>query len=235
MTKPEIRVGTIGYPVKKQLVRKSVDVVELTEAQSAPPNASTARRWRKEAGPTLAFAVQLPRYLYETPPDKVPFDGSPEAYGQFRTTRENLALFDKTLKFAQVMEAEEMVLLTPQEFTPTPANRRALADFLQAAKLGGRRLVWEPRGPWEHDQAAGFANEMGVVLAVDPLRDQPLSGTVGYFRLGPFAVMGSRVGMYDLERLAEAAGSFERVTCVFATPHALDDARNLKQVISDYF
>ncbi len=235
MTEPTIRVGTIGYPVKKQLVHDSVDVVELTEAQAAPPNLSTAKRWKKEASNRLAFTVQLPRYLYESLPANTPLGGKPEAYGMFQTSRENLGLFDKTMKFADVMEADTIVLLTPPEFTPTQANREALTEFLQTAKSVGRNIVWEPRGPWEYEQAAIFAVDLGMILAVDPLRDPPSSGAAAYFRLGPFAVMGSRVGIYDLERLAEAAAPFERVTCVFATPHALDDARNFKNVVSEYY
>jgi uncharacterized protein YecE (DUF72 family) len=235
MTEPTIRVGTIGYPVKKQLVHDSVDVVELTEAQAAPPNLSTAKRWKKEASNRLAFTVQLPRYLYESLPANMPLGGKPEAYGVFQTSRENLGLFDKTMKFADAMEADTIVLLTPPEFTPTQANREALTEFLQTAKWHGRDIVWEPRGPWEYEQAAAFAGDLGMILAVDPLRDPPSSGAAAYFRLGPFAVMGSRVGIYDLERLAEAAAPFERVTCVFATPHALDDARNLKKVLSETY
>ncbi len=234
MTEPKMRIGTIGYPAKKKLVLDSVDVVELTEAQSAPPNPATAKRWRKEASTRLAFTVQLPRYLYEVPSANTPLGGSSEAYGLFRTTRENLGLLDKTMKFADTMAADAIVLLTPQEFTPTKANRAALKDFLQAPGLHRREIIWEPKGPWEYEQAASFAGDLNMVLAVDPLRDAPAPGAMAYFRLGPFAVMGSRVGIYDLERLAEAAMPFERVTCVFATPHALDDARNLKKVVAEY-
>ena len=235
MTEPTMRVGTIGYPVRKQLVQDSVDVVELTEAQTAPPNLSTAKRWRQEVSNRLAFTIQLPRFLYEPLPSQTPLKGNPEAYGAFRTSRENLGLFDKTLKFADAMAADTIVLLTPPEFTPTQTNREALTEFLQTAKWDGRDIVWEPRGPWEYEQAAAFAGDLGMILAVDPLRDQPSSAAAAYFRLGPFAVMGSRVGIYDLERLAEAAAPFERVTCVFATPHALDDARNLKKVLSETY
>jgi uncharacterized protein YecE (DUF72 family) len=173
--------------------------------------------------------------LYELPPSNTPLGGRPEAYGLFRTTQENLGLLDKTMKFVDAMGADGIVLLTPQEFTPTKANRAALREFLQAAGLDRREIIWEPRGPWEHDQAAAFAGDLDMILAVDPLRDPPTPGKAAYFRFGPFAVMGSRVGIYDLERVAEAATSFERITCVFATPHALDDARNLKKVVSEVF
>jgi len=93
--------------------------------------------------------------------------------------------------------------------------------------------VWQPSGPWDQEQAAGYAVELGMQLAVDPLRDEPVAGSVAYFRLGPFAAMGSRVGVYDLERIVDIAQAFSQVTVVFGTPRGLDDAKNLKQIIGE--
>ncbi len=70
------------------------------------------------------------------------------------------------------------------------------------------------------------------MLAVDPLRDPAPAGPLAYFRMGPFASMGSRVGLYDLERIMEAGESFDRTICVFETPRSFDDARNLKKVLA---
>ncbi len=233
MNDKEYRVGTIGYPVTRARVLAEVDVVELTDAAETPPKQSTAKKWRESAPASTVFSVQLPQYLFEEPPASAPLPGESGGYGYFRTSEENLKLWEKTMRFVEALEARSLVLLTPAAFTPTGANRRALFSFLDAVDAGDREIVWEPHGPWEHEQAMDFAGELGVVLAVDPLRDAPPAGEAAYFRLGPFAALGSRVGVYDLERLTEALLSFRRATCVFQTSYAFDDARNLKKVIAE--
>jgi hypothetical protein len=108
--------------------------------------------------------------------------------------------------------------------------KEALAAFLKQMPAPGRPIAWQPSGPWTHEQACAFSAQIGLTLAVDPLRDEAPAGNAAYFRLGPFAVMGSRVGVYDHARLVEAAAFFETTTIVFETPLALDDVRNLKKI-----
>ena len=228
-----VRIGTVGYPVNKKLVYAEADVVELTNALEAPPKQSTGEKLRQEAPYNVVFTVQLPRYLCETPSPGTPLKGSIDAYGSFESTDENMRLMSKALRFAKSVQAQSLVLLTPPEFTPSKVNTDALARFLSAVDFEGRKLIWEPRGPWESEYARAFALELGITLAVDPLRDDPVPGEIAYFRLGPFATMGTRMGLYDLSRLKEAMSAFEQVFCVFQTDRALDDARNLKKILEE--
>ena len=46
--------------------------------------------------------------------------------------------------------------------------------------------------------------------------------------------MGSRIGVYDLERIAVSCRGFERVTAVFGTNRALDDVRNFKKMLVEF-
>ena len=233
MSESYIRIGTIGHPGGKKQVYSKVDVVELKDARATPPKTATAKRWRKEAPNRVAFTVQLPGYLFETPPSDAPFSGDLRAYGSFQITEENLGLWEKTQRFADGLEATALVLLTPPEFTPAKAHCDALSTFLNGVQLSGRDLVWEPRGPWDHHRAADFAAEHGMILSVDPLRDVPPSGDTAYLRLGPFAAMGSQVGVYDLTRIKEMIAVFDKVTCVFDTPRALDDAGNMRNMLNE--
>ena len=143
-----------------------------------------------------------------------------------------MKLWDRALRFSLGAQAKALVLITPSSFTPAKDNRDALASFLSEVDRRGLDLVWEFHGPWDLDRAAEFAGELDALLAVDPLRDPPPAGRAAYFRLGPFAAMGTRMGTYDLERLADSSSMFERVTCVFDTSRSLDDARNLKKVLA---
>ena len=217
MNESGIRIGTVGYPAAKKLIHANVDIVELTDAHEATPKSSTGKKLREQAPLKVGFSLQLPRYLFERPADKTPLRGNADAYGLFQTTEENIQLWDRAVRFAKSLEAFSLVLLTPTEFTPTKANSDALAAFLSAVKCLGLDLVWEPRGIWECDRAKAFAAELGMTLAVDPLRDEPRPEKFAYFRLGPFATMGTRMGLYDLSRLKEAIAPFERAICVFET------------------
>jgi uncharacterized protein YecE (DUF72 family) len=225
------RVGTVGFPVSKDKLYPHVDWVEVNDTYATLPKTATAKRWREEAPAHVDFAVQLPRFLFDKPSAGKPLKGTLAGYGGFRKTEENRKLFEHALRLADTLKSSTLVLLTPGEFTPTQNHQDALADFLRAMPLEGRGMVWQPSGPWEYEQAARLAKKLGITLAVDPLRDEPPRGDLAYCRLGPFAALGSRVGLYDLERIAEATESFKRAVVVFETRRALDDARNLKRAL----
>jgi uncharacterized protein YecE (DUF72 family) len=229
-----IAVGTVGYPVGRRQVHAAVDVVELTDARRVPPRGAAARQARESAPEGLVFTVQAPEPVF-APRAEVPavgLVGDRDRYGEFQLTDENLGLWRRGAQFARRVRAEALVLLTPSSLTPAPAVVARMERFLAEADRDGLPVVWEPHGPWERDRAAEVAASCGLVLAVDPLRDEPLAGALAYLRLGPFAAMGSRVSAYDLERIALAARGFPRALCLFDTPRALDDARNLRQLVA---
>ncbi|MDD5307661.1 MAG: DUF72 domain-containing protein [Deltaproteobacteria bacterium] len=226
------KVGTVGFPMARSRVLAAVDVVELTEAEDSLPKAAIGYKWRAEAPSTVGFTMLAPRALVETPGPRTAVTGDRSAYGDLKPSSENVALFARAAAFARAVEARAMVLVTPPSVSPAPSSVAQMSAFFAAVDRGDMDLVWEPHGAWEHERAAAFAREHGIVLAVDPLRDPPPAGDAAYFRLPPFAAMGSRMGVYDLERLAEAAMAFERLVCVFATARALDDARNLKSLLA---
>ena len=228
-----VRVGTVGFPVRdRRKVLAAVEVVELLDGRFEPPAKAVAKRLKKGWPATVAATAQCSSYLVETPRRAVALPGERDAYGGFQATAENAALWGRALDFAEGAGSLALVVVTPPAFTPGPANVARMQAFFAAADRRDLRVVWEPHGPWDPDHAARLAAQMGLVLAVDPLRDAPPDGGFAYFRLGAFASMGSRLGVYDLERLAEAAQGFEEVVCVFDTPRALDDVRNLKAVLA---
>ena len=234
MTSGRVRVGTVGYPIAADLVHAAVDVVELTDGRHVPPRGRAARRLRENAPESVVFTVQVPAAVCLAPaelPD-IELGGDRSRFGGFRLSDENLGLWQRGLRFAEQVRAEALVLVTPGSLTPATGNVKRMETFLAEADRGGLPLVWEPHGPWEHEHAERLAQDNDLVLAVDPLRDEPAKGRLAYLRLGPFAAMGSRVGVYDLERIAEAASRFERALCLFDTPRAVDDARNLKQILA---
>lgn len=232
MSVERLKIGTVGYPVGKSLVHSAVDVVELTEGRRIPPKRGAAKKWRAAAPGHVSFTIQLSRHLFDPLDEKVPMPGDAAGYGGFQVSEENTGLWRRELDFADAVGAEILVLITPPTFTPSGPNRRRMAEFFENLDRDNHVIVWEPHGPWDPETAAEVAGEMGLCLAVDPLRDPVPEGGVAYMRLGPFSVMGSRMGVYDLEQLVVAAEPFERAFCLFDTHRALDDARNLKRLLA---
>ncbi len=228
-----IRVGTVGYPISKKNLFRRVDVIELTDILNTVPKEKTGRKVREETPNNVVFTLQLPKYLFTPPGKNTTLPGNADGYGEFQNTDENRLLFEKAVRYADALLADTLVLATPSDFTPAKPRREALAQLLGSVNRASKKLVWQPSGPWEIERAAAFAEEIGAVLAVDPLRDPPPKGTTCYLRLGPFSVMGSRVGNYDLERIAEITREFQEAVVVFDTEKAADDAKNLKTVLAE--
>lgn len=227
----ELIIGTVGYPIRKQRVLAEVDMVEMTEARQIPPGKGTGRRLRSEMPGHSACSIQISSYFVDDPPAGASLKGAIKAYGDFQVTDESMGLWKRQTDFAKELRAKILVLITPPSIRPSDANIQKMTAFFSSIDRQGLDIAWEPHGPWEFEYAADFALQNNLVLAVDPLRDAAPLGPLAYFRLGPFSSMGSRVGVYDLEQIAEAASSFETAYCVFDTPKSLDDAKNLKKIV----
>jgi hypothetical protein len=228
-----VRVGTVGFPIRdRRRVLAAVEIVELTDGRFVPPAKAAAKKIKRAWPPSVDAAVQCSSHLVDPPRSGVALPGDPRGYGGFEASEENRALWVRCMDYAVAVAARAIVVITPASFTPGPSNLARMAAFFAVVDRRGLAVVWEPHGPWEHERAAAHAAELGLVLAVDPLRDPAPEGDAAYFRLGPFAAMGSRLGVYDLERLAAATAPFADVSCVLDTPRALDDVRNLRAVLA---
>lgn len=118
----------------------------------------------------------------------------------------------------EALSAEAVVVRSPPELTPSALHRdrlrRWFGEEASPERLGGALQVWEPQGPWQPDQAVRFAEEMGVVLALDPLAPDPLgelqellaepaAAGRAYYRLLGLGRARRRYPPEDLELLAE--------------------------------
>jgi len=229
----EFIIGTVGFPIARDRMKDSVDIVEITDARHIPPSAKAARHQRAGAWEDLKYAVQISRFFVESPSSDVSLKGSLGAYGDFQITEETTGLWKRQVEFAAALDAMALVLITPPSVTPSALNVDRMSAFFQKMDPGPLRIVWEPHGPWDHARASAFAAAHGLILAFDPLRDEPEGGEFGYFRFGPFSSMGSRFGVYDLERIIDLGSAYETVCCVFDTRRALDDAKNLKKILEE--
>src|SRR5262249_28542659 len=129
---------------------RGVDAKNLKQA----PSAATLRRWRRSVPPSFEFAVVAG-----------PNVGKLKASDAFE------AELKAMLETAKTLESRLFVVPTAPDVTPSKLWRDRFAALLERLPRDASSVVWEPSGPWEHEDAAVQASRWGVVLSVDPSRD----------------------------------------------------------------
>jgi hypothetical protein len=144
------------------------------------PRAPTLRRQRAEHAENIALALRAPRGAISSQRGPFRFDDGLEA---------GLAWL---ISAADALAARAVVLPTPADFTPGARDRELFAAYLaRVPRDGARHWVWEPSGAWEREDAERLSQELGLVLAFDPLVDPRPAGPVSYARLQALGVRRS--------------------------------------------
>lgn len=182
--------------------------------QRLAPSPATLRRWRRAVPPQFEFAVVCgPNVAKLRPGDALDAE---------------LAWM---LSTATTLEARVLVVPTPVDVTPGKLWRDRLAKLVERLPRDVNAVVWEPSGLWEVEDAAALAKKLGVVVAVDPSRDEVPAGPVAYGRLR--ALGGTRAySTAALSRIAANLGGDRRdAYVVFETAAALKEAKVLRGLV----
>jgi uncharacterized protein YecE (DUF72 family) len=164
MARPHVGLATLEGDLERYA--EKYDLLELRPGDAAVPKPATLRAWRRKVPPSFVFSVVFPKSVSELKPSAA-LD----------------AALEQALAVAREVEARCLVIATPPSITPTDLNRRRLNALVERIPHDAVTLAWEPRGIWEMDEAAEFADKLGLVLVVDAAREQPPKGSVAYFRL----------------------------------------------------
>jgi uncharacterized protein YecE (DUF72 family) len=196
---------------------KRFDLLEVrgmaAERLKQAPNAATLRRWRRSVPPTFEFAVVAGPNLARLRPG--------EALD---------AELESMLAAATLLESRVLVVATPADVTPGKLWRDRLAKIIDRLPRDASTVVWEPSGLWELEDAAAQAKKWGVVVAVDPSRDEVPEGPVAYGRLR--AIGGTRAfSNAALSRVAAAIGERRDAYVLLETTGALKEAKTLRALV----
>lgn len=248
-------VGCAGLPRGLGWPRyfQRLPYLELGALLAGPVRSTVLRRWRAAAPIKGAFGVVAPAVVTHTPgprgfgPRGWPIPGGrPHEVGGFRATEAVASGHAAHLHALELLDAAAAVYRTPPDFSPSAANRDAMRRFfgeVMTPEVAGDRLrVWHPSGLWEPPVAHAFANELGILCALDPLGADPtnehtawwssLEGDDAYFTIGGLG-RGRRTPPDRLEELAEIARRFQRAWVVFATSEPFPDAIRFLGLVSD--
>jgi uncharacterized protein YecE (DUF72 family) len=222
-----VLVGAAKIPpgVGRQRYFRELSLLEFGGLYDQPLKLAALNKWRVAAG-DAALAVVAPRAL---------------AARGFAPGDELTAARDQLVGAVAALAPEVIVLRTPPEFTPSSRHRDALRRFLSSelpAELrAGAQFVWDPRGLWETGVARGLAEELGLIVAADPLANDPLGegravvGPRAYVRLTGLGSARRQFSSDQLEELADEIADCERAWVVFANIDGYRDARRFADLV----
>jgi uncharacterized protein YecE (DUF72 family) len=184
-----------------------------SDDENAPsPALSTLRRWRKSVPPAFDFAVVAGPNL-----------------SRVKLTEPAERELEAARAAVDALQARCFVLRTPSDVTPAPLWRERLAKLIDRFPRDATHFVWEPSGVWEVADAAAQARSWGIVLGVDPSREEVAPGPVAYLRLRALGETRA-FGPAALERVVRAVGVRREAFCVIETDTALAEAKRLRHI-----
>lgn len=251
---PRVRIGCAGLPDGLRWARywEKLDYIERDTTFVDLPKLAAARRWR-EASPqgvgTGLIAWQ--GITHEPGPRGYAHMNTPlsaaqlQQAGGLRDTEVVRQGLERFRAIAEATGAEVVVFRTGASFTPSQTNRdrmrRFFGELATADTFGETRRVWEPQGLWEPETAVALAEELGLILACDPLSNDPIGHDPGffhqlpsedaYFRLTGMGNKRKRFPDYELDGLLDLAEQYQRCWFVFANVGGFKDASALRKAL----
>jgi hypothetical protein len=176
-----VRVGAAVNALPGPRYFEKHGLLELHPAVSFPKPA-TLTRWRAQIPVACEIALAVPRRAHAGRDGALRF----ERPGARAWVDDAIAAFSPRF----------VVLFTGPELSTGARDRGLLEAFVASVQARGPRVVWQPRGLWEPEQAATLAAAVGCVVALDLLGSEMVTGFA--------AVATQAVGDESLPRAAGA-------------------------------
>lgn len=148
------------------------------------------------------------------------------------------ALLAPTLARAKALAAKGLLVSTPFDFTPTPTNRKLIADFAAQLRAAGFKqpILWENTGMWDPENSAELAASSGLTLLYNPWGNfdaefQVLGGDDIALCLTERGGTRRHFDTYDMEQLVEQCDRFNRVFVLLRGQYKWRHARELKLLL----
>jgi len=242
---PSIRIGCSGMPtgLRRDRYFEKLTFLECPETFANPPRLKVLRSWR-EGAPGAHFGLLAARVITHSP-GKAGFEELPQEQwndaGGFRDTEVVRAAVARVAEQVSAVGAEIVVFRSATDLSPSTADRlrHFFTEVAPPTALGGALRAWEPGDLWELPSAMRLAEELDLVLVVDPMADNPLGGSAprpidvldrsrpAYLRLRGLGRAHAGFRDFELEELAEALVDFEQAWVVLASADKNRDARTL--------
>ncbi|MFW6050091.1 MAG: DUF72 domain-containing protein [Myxococcota bacterium] len=213
-----VYVACSGFPVPVSRYFSELRAVEISDTELGMPGEGSIRRWIREAPRGFAFSMLAPKEIGES---------------GFKITHEARDAVGNIGRLALRMKAQAVVFAAPERFKPAPRRRTALLAFLDWLPANYPRVVLDLPA-WDPGQVAEACEGRPVVVAYDPLNDEPPAGSeeLSYIRLPGPAGHRSRYDDETIDRIAaHCRAATERSKAVMCVFRNIDMHANALQLI----
>lgn len=253
---PNVSVGCSDLPpgLRRKRYFQRLHYLDIRGTRIRVPKNSALDNWRVEAGDNGRFGLYAPQVITDKPGRKGYAQAkkklSPKNLalaGGFRNTEVVTRSVQSIANACTRVNADIVIFRSPPEFVPSAHNRDTLHAFFNDVApqelFGDTARVWEPTGLWESASAARFAADHQLVLACDPLSNDPLAGTENswatlptsqvYFQITGLGKKHQRFDEYALEPLFDLITRYERAWVVFSHDHKYPDAIRCHRLLAE--
>ena len=173
-----LRAARAPQPRPEADADEAADPVELVVLRSTllnPPRAAAARALAEQTRALHPNATLVPYAwhlvshargdgLRSAGTRTLPGDAS--RFGHLQPTPEVQSAWEVSLRCAQEMASNTVLLRTPPSFTPGTQNQARLAAFAEARAAEGLQVVWEIDGLWEPATTLALARKLDIQTLV---------------------------------------------------------------------
>jgi len=233
-----IRIGCCGFPVKREIYYQTFSVVEIQQTFYQLPRLETGKRWKEEAPPNFEFTMKAWQLITHEPSSPtyrrlrtvIP-EKKKRNYGFFKGTEEIEEAWQKTVEFARVLGAEEIIFQSPASFSASEGSIKNLKQFFEKRKTRSFRFIWEPRGPWEREVVERLCVELGIIPCLDPFEKKMVRGDLLYTRLHGRKGYRYTYSEAEMKTLIENGKSYPQAYFMFNNTSMFEDARRMKGMV----
>ena len=204
------------------------NALELSLDPVNTPTIRTLNRWRVDSPRGFCFVLHLSQPLQAALLEA--------SKGGKRTLPASaLQAWETTVEQAKALAAKAVLWRSPLELSPTEHSRALLTQLAQLAREAKLALIWESDGMWNREATHAFAQEHGIIYAIDPFlwsREELAFGRGdGCFLINERAGARRKFDQYDMEELVGHAASYQRVFALCRGRFKWDHARELRYVL----
>ena len=207
------------------------NAIEVPWQADDRPSVKTLNSWRVQSPRGFAFVVQAQPIVVET-------ILALSNRGATSFTANFDEVWKATADRARALGAKAILIATPFDFAPGPANRTLMADFGRKAREAAKMpILWEATGMWSPEDAAELATSCGLTLLHDPFANFETDDINVYGKGDAALLVNERGGARrnfdtdEMESIFDATQSFNRVFILFRGRYKWRHAREFKALL----
>ncbi len=242
-----LQVGCCGLPLSLVRYAAVFSVVEVQLTFYQPPRPATLEKWRSQVPEDFEFTLKAWQLIthegssptYRRWREKLSEQQRRES-GSFRVNTTVTAAWQRTLACAGILRSHRILFQCPAGFAPTQENKNHLGSFYRKVSRDTRQrdddgaltFLWEPRRDWRAEEIKELCAELGLVHAVDPFQQRPVTSGLGYFRLHGRTGYRYRFTDEDLKELLDLTRAHDPCYVLFNNIAMPEDARRFLRCAS---